>query len=110
MKYVKRGEIYYADLPEGKYSEQLGNRPVVILQNNTGNKYSPTVIVAAITRASKKNIPTHLNIDLKDPSTILLEQIFTISKDRLKMKIGSIPEDKLNDLDNKLKISLGMNY
>jgi mRNA interferase MazF len=104
----KRGDVYYITLPKGEGSEQGGTRPAVIIQNNVGNTYSPTVIVATITSAGKKYMPTHLDIMLEKPSKILCEQIMTISKDRLQEKVGVLTEDILKKLDIKLKLSLGL--
>jgi mRNA interferase MazF len=103
-----RGEIYYVDLGIGEGSEQSGLRPAVIIQNNSGNVHSPTVIVAVITTADKPNIPTHLKINLRGESTILCEQIRTISKSRVRNKIGELNRKEMKSLDRKLKISLGL--
>lgn len=107
---IKRGEIYYADLTGHITvgSEQQGVRPVLVIQNDVGNKYSPTVIVAAITKAQKKEIPTHVHIQLREPSIVLCEQIFTISKERLLKKICTLDERKMKEVDYKIKISLGL--
>ena len=111
---VKRGEIYYADLSPVKGSEQGGVRPVLIVQNDVGNKYSPTVIVAAITsQINKAKMPTHVEIDSKEyglakDSVILLEQIRTIDKKRLKEKIGKIDNDLTEKVDESLLISFGL--
>ena len=111
---VKRGEIYYADLSPVIGSEQGGIRPVLIVQNDVGNKYSPTVIVAAITsQINKAKMPTHLEIDAKEyglikDSVILLEQIRTIDKKRLKEKIGKIDSDLSEKVDEGLLISFGL--
>lgn len=111
---VKRGDIYYADLSPVIGSEQGGIRPVLILQNDTGNKYSPTVIIAAITsRINKAKLPTHVEISseeygLSKDSVILLEQVRTIDKRRLKDKIGHISDELMEQVNNGLKISLGL--
>lgn len=110
---MKRGEIYYADLSPVVGSEQGGIRPVLILQNNIGNKYSPTVIVAAITsKIDKSRVPTHVAIgkdkDLTDNSVALLEQIRTIDKQRLTDKITTLSADMMVEVDKALKISLGI--
>ena len=111
---VRRGEIFYVDLEKGIGSEQGGIRPVVIIQNETGNIYSPTVIIAAITsQQHKKNIPTHVNINseeygLNKDSVILLEQIRTIDKSRLKEKIGRLSKKDMEKIDKALLISLGL--
>ena len=110
---IKRGELYYADLSPIKGSEQGGVRPVLILQNDIGNKYSPTVIVAAITsRLYKAKLPTHISLDaenygLSKDSIILLEQIRTIDKLRLLDRIGELNKEKMKEVDNALLISSG---
>ena len=109
-----RGDIYYAYLGHGIGSEQSGYRPVVIIQNNMGNKYSSTVIVAAITTRIKPNdcLPTHCFIKsggvLKEPSVILLEQIRTIDKLRLTKYIGRIDHSYIEQINYSLKVSLGL--
>ena len=111
---VRRGEIYYADLSPVVGSEQGGVRPVVIVQNNIGNKYSPTVIAAAITsQINKAKLPTHIEISreefgLQKDSVILLEQIRTIDKRRLKEKMGSVDENDMTAIDNAISISFGL--
>ncbi len=112
---IKRGELYYADLNPVVGSEQGGFRPVLILQNNVGNKYSPTVIVAAVTsQLSKAKLPTHIELSkelygLKKDSVILLEQIRTIDKRRLQEKVGVLEPYKMNEVNNAMLISLGYN-
>lgn len=109
---MKRGEVYLADLSPVQGSEQGGKRPVVIIQNNIGNYHSPTVIVAAITgRIDKAKIPTHVEIskdtyNLDKDSVILLEQIRTVDKKRLKEKLTYLNDDKMKEVDKALKISL----
>ena len=92
MKKVKRGEVYYADLRPIVGSEQGGVRPVLIIQNDVGNRYSPTTIVAAITSVpKKKHLPTHIKLGakgLKENSTVLLEQLRTVDKSRLQEYVG----------------------
>ena len=114
MKEIKRGEIYAADFGAGFGSEQGGVRPVLILQNNTGNKHSPTTIVAAITgRKAKAALPTHVAIitsGLKTESTVLLEQIRTIDKARLGEYIGRLEGKTLAAVDRAIVISLGIKY
>ncbi len=111
---VKRGEIYYADLSPVIGSEQGGIRPVLIVQNNVGNKYSPTVIVAAITsQINKAKMPTHIEIDaqhfgLSKDSVILLEQIRTLDKKRLKEKIGTADIEVMDKVNEALVISFGL--
>ncbi len=110
---IKRGELYYADLSPVLGSEQGGVRPVLIIQNDVGNKYSPTVIVSAITsRLYKAKLPTHISLDaetygLNKDSIILLEQIRTIDKLRLKERIGELSLSKMEEVNNALLISLG---
>lgn len=112
---ILRGDIYYADLGRGIGSEQRGYRPVLVIQNNTGNKFSPTVIVASITSriGVKSKLPTHyfLNSEngLEAPSIILLEQIRTIDKRRLDSYIGHLTDKHLEKIDNALAISIGLN-
>ena len=111
---VKRGDIFYADLSPVIGSEQGGIRPVLVIQNDVGNKYSPTVIVAAITsQINKAKMPTHIEINgeeygLSKDSVILLEQIRTIDKKRLKEKTGHIDDELISDINYSLKISLGL--
>lgn len=109
---VKRGDIYYADLSPVVGSEQGGIRPVLIIQNDVGNRYSPTVICAAITsRMNKAKLPTHIEIDsrrcqiMKD-SVILLEQIRTIDKQRLKDMIGHLDKERMRSVDEAIRVSL----
>ncbi|MBQ9625022.1 MAG: type II toxin-antitoxin system PemK/MazF family toxin [Clostridia bacterium] len=105
-----RGEVYYADLSPVVGSEQGGIRPVLIIQNNVGNKYSPTIIVAAITsKIEKKRLPTHVEIGdvLSKESIVLLEQIRTIDKVRLKQKIGVVKDEIMKKIDNGLSLSVG---
>lgn len=111
-----RGDIYYAELGEsGVGSEQTGNRPVIIIQNDVGNLHSPTVVVALIsTCLNKAKYPTHVTIErgeagLNEPSVILCEQIRTIDKDRLAYRMGCLRRDRFKDLDQALKVSLGLN-
>ena len=110
---IKRGDIYYADLSPVIGSEQGGIRPIVVLQNDIGNKYSPTIIVAAITsQINKAKIPTHIELNaekygLSKDSVILLEQIRTIDKKRLKQKISTIDSFKMKEINRGLLISLG---
>jgi mRNA interferase MazF len=108
---IKRGDIFYADLLEGKGSEQNGQRPVVILQNNKGNRHSPTTIVAIITSARKKSLPTHVYLmkedsGLKEDSVILLEQIQTLDKQRLVNKVGRLAPKVMGQVDQAARKSL----
>ena len=111
---VKRGDIYYADLSPVVGSEQGGIRPVLVLQNDIGNKYSPTIIVAAITsQINKSKMPTHLSIradqfGMAKDSVILLEQLRTIDKKRLRERVCHIDTDNMKKIDYALKISLGL--
>jgi mRNA interferase MazF len=111
---VKRGDIFYADLSPVVGSEQGGIRPVIIIQNDIGNKYSPTVIVAAITsQINKAKLPTHVEISSEDyglnkDSVVLLEQIRTLDKRRLKEKIGHMTDNDMEKVDNALKVSIGL--
>ena len=112
MKQVKRGEIYYADLSPIVGSEQGGFRPVLVLQNDTGNQYSPTTIVAAVTsKREKAGLPTHIKITidgLKTPSIVLLEQLRTIDKTRLGDYAGRLNKDTMGKVDHALITSLGV--
>ncbi len=111
---VKRGDIYYADLSPVVGSEQGGVRPVLIVQNDVGNKFSPTVIAAAITsQRDKTNLPTHIKVDadgcgLSKDSIVLLEQVRTIDKQRLKEKMGSLDVNSMNAIDKALSVSFGL--
>ena len=111
---VKRGDIYYADLSPVVGSEQGGIRPVLIIQNDVGNKYSPTVIAAAVTsKINKAKMPTHIELCAKEyglnkDSVILLEQIRTIDKKRLREKIGHLDDELMAQVDNALSISFGL--
>ena len=111
---IRRGDIYYADLRPVVGSEQGGIRPVVILQNNVGNRHSPTVIAAAITsRKGKHKLPTHVNLDAPVPglyrdSIILLEQLRTIDKKRLSDRLGQISAKDMHQIEYAMNISLGM--
>lgn len=109
---IKRGELYYADLSPVIGSEQGGIRPVLVVQNDVGNKYSPTVIAVAITsRMNKAKLPTHIELDttcgLPKDSVILAEQLRTLDKQRLKDKIGVLPPKAMEKVNNALLISLG---
>ncbi|MDI3480963.1 MAG: mRNA interferase MazF [Tepidanaerobacteraceae bacterium] len=111
---VRRGDVYYADLNPVVGSEQGGVRPVLVVQNDVGNKYSPTVIIAAITsQIDKAKLPTHVELSREDfglekDSVILLEQLRTIDKRRLKEKITFLDQDIMVKVDEALKISLGL--
>lgn len=108
---VKRGEIYYADLSPVVGSEQGGVRPVLIVQNNVGNKYSPTVIVAAISKhVEKGRLPTHVLVPasgsgLTYDSLVLLEQVRTIDKRRLKERMGAISKSSMDEVNHALSVS-----
>lgn len=110
---IKRGELYYADLSPVVGSEQGGIRPVLVVQNDVGNKYSPTVIAAAVTsKINKAKLPTHIELPsatygLVRDSVILLEQIRTLDKRRLKERIGELNEATMSKVDKAILISLG---
>ena len=112
---VRRGEIYYADLSPVVGSEQGGVRPVLIVQNDIGNSHSPTVIAAAITsRQDKSKLPTHIGINAADcglskDSVVLLEQIRTIDKKRLKERMGELDSPSMARVNDALSISFGLN-
>ena len=111
---IRRGDIYYADLSPVIGSEQGGLRPVLIVQNDVGNRYSPTVIAAAITsRTSKSKLPTHIDVyadkyGLAKDSVILLEQIRTIDKARLKEKMGHLDDYVMDKVNNAITVSFGL--
>ncbi len=111
---IKRGDIFYADLSPVIGSEQGGLRPVLIVQNDVGNKFSPTVIAAAITsRVSKTKLPTHIGIyadsyGLAKDSVVLLEQIRTLDKQRLKEKMGHLDEDVMEQVNEAISVSFGL--
>lgn len=111
---IKRGDIFYADLSPVVGSEQGGVRPVLIVQNDIGNKYSPTVIAAAITsQINKAKLPTHIEISAKDyglakDSVILLEQIRTIDRKRLREKIGHLDDELMEKVNEALNVSFGL--
>lgn len=111
---VKRGDIYYADLSPVVGSEQGGTRPVLIVQNDVGNKYSPTVIAAAITSQKyKTQLPTHISVNaggcgLQKDSIVLLEQVRTIDKKRLKERMGNLPHEEMEKINHALSVSFGL--
>lgn len=111
---VRRGEIYYADLSPVVGSEQGGMRPVLIVQNDVGNRYSPTVIAAAITsQQNKARLPTHIEIEartygLTKNSVVLLEQVRTLDKRRLRERMGCLDEKVMQRVDGAIAISLGL--
>lgn len=111
---IKRGEIFYAELNPVVGSEQGGTRPVLVIQNDIGNQYSPTTIIAAITsQISKAKLPTHVEVKarrsgLERDSVILTEQIRTIDKSRLKEKVAVLDEEVMLRVDEAIKISLGL--
>ena len=111
---IRRGQIYYADLNPVVGSEQGGVRPIVVLQNDVGNKYSPTVIAAATTsKLYKAKLPTHIELSkektpLPKDSVVLLEQIRTIDKSRIKEKIGELPPEIMQQINEALLLSLGV--
>lgn len=111
---VKRGDIFYADLRPVVGSEQGGIRPVLIVQNDIGNKFSPTVIAAAITsRTGKTPLPTHIQVDAKDSglqkdSIVLLEQVRTLDKRRLRARMGALDEKDMERIDRAIFVSFGL--
>jgi len=113
-KNIKRGDVFFADLSPVVGSEQGGQRPVIIIQNNIGNRYSPTVIISAITaKIAKAKLPTHVEVKKDDvglikDSVILLEQIRTIDKKRLIQKLGTLDKKTMERVDEALLISLGL--
>ena len=113
---VKRGDLYYADLSPVIGSEQGGVRPVLVIQNDVGNKYSPTIIISAITsQINKAKLPTHVEITAQDyglpkDSVVLLEQIRTIDKKRLREKIGRFDDLLTRSIDYAIRMSIGLGY
>ena len=111
---IKRGDIYYADLSPVVGSEQGGLRPVLIVQNDVGNRYSPTVIAAAITsKIGKTKLPTHIDVTgdgagLAKDSIILLEQIRTLDKKRLKEKLGHLDDETMTSVNSAIEVSFGL--
>ena len=111
---IKRGDVFYVNLDPTKGSEQAGTRPVLVIQNDVGNDYAPTVIVAPLTTKSfTKRYPTNVNIPkgtagLKEDSTVLLSQIRTIDKGRLERKLGHLPAPLLREVGEAIKVSLGV--
>ncbi len=111
---IRRGDIFYADLSPVVGSEQGGLRPVLIVQNDVGNRYSPTVIAAAITsRHTKTKLPTHIDISAKGvglarDSVVLLEQIRTLDKKRLKERMGHLDDFTMNEVNNAISVSFGL--
>lgn len=111
---IKKGDLYFADLSPVVGSEQGGIRPVLVVQNDVGNKYSPTIIVAAVTsQMNKAKLPTHVEIDavnngLSKNSVVLMEQLRTIDKKRLKERIGALDSELIPDVNHALGISLGI--
>lgn len=114
MSIVKRGDIFYADLSPVVGSEQGGMRPVLIVQNDTGNKHSPTVIAAALTsQTGKARLPTHIELNaqsvgLSRDSVILLEQVRTIDKSRLRERMGKLDDTTMTKVDNAIAVSFGL--
>lgn len=114
MSIVKRGDIFYADLSPVVGSEQGGMRPVLIVQNDTGNKHSPMVIAAAITsQTGKARLPTHIELNaqsvgLSRDSVILLEQVRTIDKSRLRERMGKLDDTTMTKVDNAIAVSFGL--
>ena len=111
---IKRGDIFYADLNPVVGSEQGGIRPVLVVQNNVGNRYSPTVVVLPLSTAKKHYLPTHIHIHgseaLPKDSVILAEQIRTIDRNRLRDYIGSLDAEMMNEINKAMKISIGVDF
>ena len=111
---VKRGDVFYADLDPIIGSEQVGIRPVLVVQNNMGNKYSPTLVVLPISSAKKTNMPTHIRICgskmLPKDSVVLAEQIRTIDRNRLQSYVGSVGLEVMAKVDRAVKISIGVDF
>lgn len=111
---IKRGDVFYVNLDPTKGSEQAGTRPVLVIQNDVGNAYAPTVIIAPLTtKAFSKRYPTNVNVPhgaggIKEGSTVLLSQIRTIDKRRLERKLGHLPPDLMRQVDEAIKVSLGL--
>ena len=113
-KAIRRGDLFYADLNPVVGSEQGGIRPVLVIQNDVGNHFSPTVVAAAITRKAKNSLPTHILLEnvpgLAPTSLLLLEQLRTIDRKRLRGYIGRISKEKMLEIDAALAISIGIGY
>ncbi len=107
---IKRGDIFYADLSPSIGSEESGCRPVIVIQNDAGNKHSPTIIVIPLSTAKKKKLPVHIKINevMPQPSTALAEQIRTIDKSRLREYIGTLDNAKMAEIDEILRVSIGI--
>lgn len=114
LRQIRRGDIYYADLAPVIGSEQGGNRPVLVIQNDIGNRYSPTIIAAVITGQTKSNyLPTHVlltavDCSLPHNSMVMLEQLRTLDKLRLRHYMGSLSKRKMNEVNTALEISIGL--
>jgi len=108
---IKRGDIFYADLGVPLGCEQGGKRPVIVVQNNVGNKHAPTVMIAPLTTRKKNLLPTHIEIEesqltgVRVPSIVLLEQVRTIDKQRMRNRMGVVPPDTLEQINKALKVS-----
>ena len=110
---VKKGDLYFADLSPVIGSEQGGVRPVLVVQNNVGNKHSPTVVVVPISSVRKKDLPVHIQVrcsGLPKNSTVLAEQIRTIDRQRLQKYVGSLDREFMKEIDRILKISIGVKF
>ena len=110
---VKRGDVYYADLDPVIGSEQNGHRPIIVIQNDIGNLYSPTTIAAMVTSSQKKKLPTHVHVidegsGLSDDSIVMLEQIRTIDKQRLGSMIGHVSDETMELIEDAALCSLGI--
>lgn len=110
---IKRGDVFYADLNPVVGSEQGGIRPVLVVQNDVGNRHSPTVIVVPISSVRKKNLPVHIPVrcsELPKNSIILAEQIRTIDRSRLRKYVGSLDKERMKKINKILKISIGVDF
>ena len=110
---IKRGDIFYADLNPVVGSEQGGIRPVLVVQNNVGNRHSPTIVVLPLSTAKKHYLPTHIHIrgsELTKNSTVLAEQIRTIDRYRLKSYVGSVDFELMEKVEKAMKISIGVDF
>ena len=115
MNNIQRGDIFFADLNPVVGSEQGGVRPVVVIQNDKGNKYSPTIIAAITSRTAKKKLPTHVDIEpkstgLMEDSIVMLEQVRTIDKTRLIRKLGHLNEASIQQINHAIDVSFGCTH
>ena len=111
IRKINRGDVYMVEIENSRDSEQFGKRPAVVIQNNVGNTHSPTTIIAFVTSKRKKKLPTHVQLhcrNLAKTSTVMLEQIRTVSANRIGSYIGTLGRRDMNSIDQALKISLGI--